>query len=556
MRRYCVLLFCCFSYCLSFGQKPVTLSTGGQTFQHVFDENILRTSAGCGVRAINRSIDGSCNNLLTNTTCTYGSTNIQLERLLPAGYTDGIGAIRSVPNARLISNEIHNQLQSIPSFSHSSMVFTWGQFLDHDISLTPEGSESSPIPLPTNEPLFQVPIEFHRSMTAPNSGVTFSREQLNIITAWIDASQIYGSDQPRADWLRTFQDGKLKTSQGNFLPYNTNNGEQSGSIDQNAPSMAGDRDKTVKMMVAGDVRANEQPGLLSLHTVFVREHNRIADQLLGSGLTDEEIYQYARKRVGALMQSITYNEFLPQLNLYLPRYLGYNEAINPNILQIFSSAAYRIGHTMVTSNLNIEDPQNGTSVVSLQNAFFNPSLVVTHDVGPILNGLANHAQQMMDEQIVTELRNFLFPVPGSPVMFGLDLAALNIQRGRDHGLPDYKSVRNFLIGDDFDGWEDINHDQTIQDALQIVYQNIDEVDLWTGLVCEGGSCCSELGKLEKEILRRQFQSLRDGDFYYYENDPALTASEIMQIKMTSLGDVITRNSTVDLSGDNIFSIID
>ena len=76
----------------------------------------------------------------------------------------------------------------------------------------------------------------------------------------------------------------MKTSAGNYLAYNTTTGELADPIDVNAPSMANDGDHTTKTFVAGDVRAAEHPGILSLHTMFVREHNKICDRLISQGL--------------------------------------------------------------------------------------------------------------------------------------------------------------------------------------------------------------------------------------------------------------------------------
>ena len=91
------------------------------------------------------------------------------------------------------------------------------------------------------------------------------------------------------------------------------------------------------MFLAGDVRANEQVGLLAFHTLFVREHNRLADKIVkkykralpsGTSERDEHIYQLARKIVGAELQAITYNEFLPALlgpmAPSMVKYTGYN----------------------------------------------------------------------------------------------------------------------------------------------------------------------------------------------------------------------------------------
>lgn len=140
---------------------------------------------------------------------------------------------------RAISNLVVSQLEDLPSpRGLSSMVFIWGQFLDHDITLTPEGhTEFASIVIPDDEPLFTLDIPFFRSLPMAGTGVDDYRQQQNIITSWIDASNVYGAEQTRADWLRSFTEGKLKVSEGGFLPYNTVDGEIDGAIDTTAPSM-------------------------------------------------------------------------------------------------------------------------------------------------------------------------------------------------------------------------------------------------------------------------------------------------------------------------------
>ena len=119
-----------------------------------------------------------------------------------------------------------------------------------------------PFTLPKTEVIFTEDIPFYRSdyqMTTEARGNKL-RQQLNMITSFIDGSNVYGSDSKRAAWLRTMRNGKMKTSSGNLLPYNTRNGELSGAIDPDCPEMANDSDHHVKTFVAGDDRAAENPG--------------------------------------------------------------------------------------------------------------------------------------------------------------------------------------------------------------------------------------------------------------------------------------------------------
>ncbi len=256
-----------------------------------------------------RTIDGSSNN--RNDT-EMGAAFTELRRVVGPEYSDGVSALagENRPSARAVSNGVSSQDGSIPNtLGASDFLWQWGQFLDHDIDLTDgtDPAESANIQVPSGDPFFdpddtgdQV-IEFNRSIYSQSSGTSMDnpRQQLNEISAWIDASNVYGSDEERANALRTNDGtGKLKTSEGNLLPFNTDGLPNAGG---GSPTL----------FLAGDVRANEQVGLTAMHTLFVREHNRLAEEYAERHpkWDGERIYQKARQIVGVQMQVITYKEF-------------------------------------------------------------------------------------------------------------------------------------------------------------------------------------------------------------------------------------------------------
>src|SRR4029453_1222788 len=131
-----------------------------------------------------------------------------------------------------------------------------------------------------------------------------------------DGSQIYGSDTATADALRTHSGGRLKTSPGpdgvigtsdDLLPYNTADSSPDGTL-----PMANDAPlvPNSQLFAAGDVRANENIELTSLHPLFGPEPNRTADAISRANprMSDEQIYQTARAQVIAELEAITYNE--------------------------------------------------------------------------------------------------------------------------------------------------------------------------------------------------------------------------------------------------------
>ena len=375
-----------------------------------------------------RSYDGKNNNVLNSQTLTWGAADILLFREMPAVYgpSDPRNAMSGVnrPSARKISNVLIDEPVTIFTTRElSTLVYQWGQFLDHEMTLTPTDTiESVPILLPADEIVFTEAIPFTRSEFRKGAGFQSSvRQQINLNTSWIDGSVVYGSDAKRARWLRTLSKGKLKTSASNLLPYNTINGELTGAIDPTAPSMKNDNGGTTKTFVAGDVRASENPVLTSIQTLFVREHNRICDRLILEGqINDEQIYQIARKEVGALIQAITYQEFLPALGITLRPFSGYRADTRPDIANTFATAAYRLGHTMVSDDVLLIDKDCndvGPGEMDLISVFWNPQLVADYGIDVFLKGSASHDQYQTDTKINDVLRNFLFGNPNDPVRF-------------------------------------------------------------------------------------------------------------------------------------------
>ncbi|MGD1914756.1 MAG: peroxidase family protein [Phycisphaerales bacterium] len=488
-----------------------------------------------------RTIDGTFNNLANPL---QGAAGIEFLRLVPAAYGDGVGspAGSGRPSARLISSVVAAQDSgSVPNaYRFSDFVWQWGQFLDHDIDETPVASpaEEFDIVVPAGDPWFdprgtgEVTISLDRSAA---SGLGMVRQQINNITAYIDAANVYGSDEERARELRTLDGtGKLKTSDGDLLPFNVNGFE-------NAPTAY-----DPSFFLAGDIRANEQVGLIAMHTLFVREHNRLATQIARDlpHLDGDSIYEHARAMVAAEMQAITYNEFLPKLlgPGAIPPYAGYRPEVDAGISNLFATAAYRVGHTMLSSELKRVDAQ-GREIpgghLELADAFFVPGEIVEAGIEPVLRGLASQDAQDVDVRVIDNVRNFLFGPPGSG---GFDLVSLNIQRGRDHGLPSYNELRVAFGRPPARTFRDVGADRETADRLADVYSHPDEIDAWVGLLAERHRPGAFVGETLSRILRDQFIRLRDGDRFWYES--YLPPSMSNQIQSLTLSEIIRMNTSV------------
>ena len=298
---------------------------------------------------------------------------------------------------------------------------------------------------------------------------------------------------------------------------------------------------------------NEQTALTVMHTIWMREHNRIADELqqLNSQWDREEVFQTARKIVGAEIQKITYKDYLPLLlgqsvfNELIGNYTGYNAAINPGVPNGFSTAAYRFGHSQIRptfDRLNENYDPIDAGPLNLVDAFFNPSqYAASGGTDPILRGLVSNSARRIDEFLNDVLTNHLFQARVPPA--GLDLASLNIQRGRDHGLPPYMiwkrwAQRTCGVSSNFE------NQLTFIRLLQ-TYGSLETVDLWVGGLAEERLPGSLVGATFACIIANAFAALRDGDRFYYENTDQtalFSAEQRVEIEKTSLSRIICDNA--------------
>ncbi len=514
---------------------------------------------------INRSYNGESNNLNNPS---WGAAHSHFKNFASNGYADSISAPGGLnrPNARTVSNALGSQQTFMPNeLGLSDFVWGWGQFIDHDINLNDDNTAApSDVQVPSCDTMFDpncagnVMIRMFRSKHDTSTGKATGdpRRHLNDITSYIDASNVYGSDAARSDWLRTFTDGKMKTSAGNLLPWNTIDGEYSSAIDPTAPFIVLDGHPLPdKYFVGGDIRVNEQPTLIAFHTLFVREHNRLCDKLKqeNPSWNDEELFQRARKMVGALIQVVTYEEFLPMTGIPISPYSSYDNTVDASIMNSFSAAAFRFGHTMVNGRLMRyeEDGQLWSfGVKDLRDGFFKPTLIKDEGgIEPFFRGLAAQTHQMVDPLIMDDLRNFLFGMPGAG---GIDLLTINIARARERGVPDYNTLREDLGLSPHVDVQSLTSDVSLQNKLSSVYTDIDDVDPWIGLMSEDHLPNSIMGEGLATILGMQFTNLRDGDRYYYENDPAFSLAEIAELKATTLSQIILRNAAIDTLQPNVF----
>ena len=447
------------------------------------------------------------------------------------------------------------------------------------MDLTPDGGASFPIAVAPGDPIGPNSLPFTRSQFDPSTGTSISnpRQQVNAVTSFLDLSQVYGSDEATADALRTHVGGQLKTSPGDLLPYDNATyftAQQLVAINQSLGGMQNEGSlPTSKLFVTGDIRGNENLELTALQTLFVRNHNLIASELQKAhpDLSDEQLYQEARKINIAEYQSIIYNEWIPAVlgANALPAYTDYNPNVKPSIANEFSTVAFRFGHSLLSGGIERQDNngldvadvnQNGASI-NLAQDFFDPNLLsangsvdpstghTSSNIDAVLKADADGDSQAMDVMAINEVRDLLFGNAGAG---GQDLIARDIQRARDNGLPDYNTMRVAYGLSPVTEFAQITSNVQVQKELRQAYGSVNNIDAFEGGLAEDHVPGSDVGPLFQAIMVDQFTRLRDGDRFFYLNE-SWSPDELKILQQgNTLANIIEANTGITNLQSDVF----
>ncbi|XP_017767878.1 PREDICTED: dual oxidase-like [Nicrophorus vespilloides] len=535
--------------------------------------------------------DGWYNNLARPDS---GAIDKPLLRRSPAAYEDGTylpaGSDRPNPfelSDKLLSGPIGSQSKT---GKNALLVFFGQQVVEEILDAQrpacppeyfnikiPEYHRYRNLSKHTEMPLLRTRFD-QRTGLNPNN----PRQQLNEITPYIDGGLMYGISKQWADQLRTYSngtidpDGMLASSHDGLFPeYNTHRLPLA-----NPPPPFHHKEfienheifNVSRFFKLGNPRGNENTFLLTFGILWFRWHNYLAKSIRGlhRDWPSEKVFNEARKWVIATQQHIIMDEWLPSWidPSHIPAYRSYDASIDPQIDQFFQAAAFRFGHTLVTPGVYIRDYQRSNCATTISkpvrtcNAFWRPQDAIQKrignlyvDIDRVLMGMAMQMCEKEDHKIVEDLRGNVF----GPLEFPRrDLMAINIQRGREHGLPDFNSARkayNLPRVDSVDHFpDDVN--QTIKDELMRLYQNnFDNIDTWVGGILETRD---GPGELFEAIIIDQFRRIRDGDRFWYENlaNGLFTRDEVTRIKSITLYDIIMTVTMLD-SNDiqtNVFRV--
>ncbi|GMT15570.1 hypothetical protein PFISCL1PPCAC_6867, partial [Pristionchus fissidentatus] len=336
-----------------------------------------------------RSISGWCNHDDTPNRG-MGSTMGFIRRFMGAAkYDDGFNSVRrlsanggQLPSARAISNKILAE-GAIPAFDplYNHMFMQYGQWIAHDLIFTPSAvgingasldcslcesadltPNCAPIEVPADDTYFPTKTAAGKKncirVTRGINGQTGlgPRAQINQNSHFLDLSQVYGSTDCVAKELRTMKDGQMLmfTADGYTLPPKALNDTNCQSAKVNS---------AFKCFTAGDSRNSLQPGLIPIHTIYLRQHNKWASQIrqLRPTWSDNLVYEETRRLLVAMYQYHIYADYLPKVvgTKLMAQYdltpgslrRLYDSRINPSITAEFGTAAFRFGHSQARKDV-------------------------------------------------------------------------------------------------------------------------------------------------------------------------------------------------------------
>ncbi|XP_065281622.2 salivary peroxidase/catechol oxidase-like [Dermacentor albipictus] len=533
----------------------------------------------CNASKPYREIDGSCNNVDHPD---WGKTDSCLRRVLSPAYSDGISKPRlscngsQLPSARLISMRLHEQKNvTHENLTHLAMIF--GQFLTHDItfvSFVPlsyiefelgpgpfnlceevSDAECIPIDVPDNDTFYNrfnvTKLPILRSLYCHKCENGY-RDQVNSRTSYIDLSHVYGIKWDIQASVRTFNQGLLISQEvdgaelppDSLFPYADN---------CSIPT------ENRKCAWAGDLRATQHIALLSMQTLWLRQHNRIARNLssINPHWDDEKVFQTARRICEGIFQHIVYKEWLPwmlgeekmkqfQLNPSENNYTDYNKSVDPTITNEFSAAAFRFGHSQADKNFwRFGKTDNWLEPANLSTGYFvaHNNSEGLHD--SVLRGSLKQPMQQFDRYGDHSVTRNLFRQPY--LDYGSDLFATDIQRGRDHGLRPYvdyvQHCRNISVTN-FENLTDLMAESNVTEIFKDLYGNVADIDLFSGGLSEKPIEGAQVGETFACIIAQVFHGLKFGDRFYYEHGNqtgSFKEDQLKSIRNVTLASVFCKN---------------
>ncbi|XP_055593783.1 peroxidase-like [Uranotaenia lowii] len=472
------------------------------------------SSYECGMFLAGRELPpgkllGKCRNIVG-----FKSFDDEYRRLLPASYSDGLYEFRKsvtgsdLSHPRSISSMFHDSLsRSRQDIEHSVALVQWTQFLEHDLSKTTVQSmhDGTDIECCTSDhktvsPRYRHPsckplsvseddtyykdylvtcLNYVRSALSVGSSCKFGpANQLNQASNLLDLSQLYGNHESETKPLRTNRGGKLKSQSFESTEYLMEN------ID--GKLCATNSSQNSICYSSGDSRVNVNPYITLLHTLFLRSHNRIAKRLslVNPHWDDDRLFQMARSVNIKIYQNIIRDWAKAVLGDSIKLETGMKPHKGESrVSNEFATAAIRFYNTMLPGEITNLVPTGRYSTFQLKDLFYKPKdLRKKEYFSHLLSSVLQQNAMSLDTSYVDDVAQLLFKTKN----IGTDVLALDIQRGRDHGLSGYTSYFQLCTGRSINNWTDLSSVINAVDleTLKKAYASVHDIDLIVGAIAE------------------------------------------------------------------------
>jgi Ca2+-binding RTX toxin-like protein len=450
-------------------------------------------------------------------------------------------------DSREISNILGAQEEGLPKADAETSIFfmAFGQYFDHGLDFLPKGGNGI---LEIGTDPLDDPADLTRGTV--DSIVDGVPQHLNKASPFVDQNQAYGSNELVGQFLREsvkldpndphgtagarllsgvpdpsntefnllptlrelikhhwemdtlFVDNSLPGGQQSFRDYFPGLVDGNGDINEamvadlngdfmgSGFTLVGDANPFINILdhyVAGDLRANENYTLTSIHTVWARNHNFHVEKLMEAGFAGSpaELFEAAKIINEVEYQRVVFDEFADVLLGGLEGngehgFDEYKPDVDASISHEFAAAAYRFGHSLIGETIQILDENGQPKQVSLVDVFLNP----TNDneaftqplppgyqpqpgyeqigVDPTIGGILEQQSEEVDFNLVDAVRNDL-------VRIRADLFAFNVSRGWDVGLGSLNQIRKDLLESD---------DPYVQEAIELSGENLTPYSSW------------------------------------------------------------------------------
>jgi hypothetical protein len=483
-----------------------------------------------------RTADGTYNDLSSPR---MGCAGARFGRNFPLDKVVADEASLMFPSPRLVSTKLMTRDKFIPATSLNLLAAAWIQFQVHDWFSHGENEETNPhvVPLPANDkwPHPQMLVNrTRRDPTRPVEDNSKPNSYVNAETHWWDGSQLYGSSLATQQKVRSFEQGKLKLAADGLLPLDLQSG-----VD-----------------ITG-VNSNWWVGLSMLHTLFTLEHNAICDRLRQDfpAWTDEELFQHARLVNAAIMAKIHTVEWT--VGILATRILDAGMNYNWSSIRRTKQEHHAAPFSMTEEFVSVYRMHPLIPDDFVFRSLGSGNVILERTMETVAN---RHTREVMNQVSLTDLfYSFGVAHPGAITLHNfpkhlqslklngevkMDLAAVDILRDRERGVPRYNEFRRLLGLDPIKRFEDLSDNKAWCEEIREVYGGqLEEVDAMVGMfaepLIEGFGFSETAFRVFLLMASRRLQS--DRFFTTDYNEQTYTRAGLDWIEQTTMTTVLMRH---------------